>query len=61
MLRTDQICEQAVQTMIVTLSHVHQRLPVRGEGVERIVFQRKSLSRSEEVLMSGPVMVQVTY
>lgn len=60
-LWTDQISEQAVQTMIVTFSHVHHRLPVRRERAERIVLQRKTLSRSEEVLMRGLWMVQVTF
>lgn len=59
-LWTDQICEQAAHTMIIALSHVHQRVVVGGEDVERIVFRGKTLSASKEVFMPGQEIVHVT-
>lgn len=47
--------------MIVAVSHVHKRLSVRAEGLERIVFERKTLSASKEMLMRGLGKVQVIY
>ena len=49
-----------MQTRIFALSYVHHRLSFRGEYVDRIVFERKTPSRSEQVLMCGLFMVQVT-